>query len=92
MSSLCLSKLCRLREVLIRALIEPSDRHGSVCESIRSFDRSSRSVGGSAMRTQRNSCVVLLQRCISLLAGLSFALGFNTVLDFGLKDDCSLVS
>jgi hypothetical protein len=70
-----------LRDVLIRALIEPSDRHGSVCESIRSFDRSSRSVGGSAMRTQRNSDVVLLERRRSLLARFSFPLRINTDLD-----------
>ena len=40
-----------LRDVLIKALIEPSGRHGSVCESIRSFDRRSRRLGGSAIRS-----------------------------------------
>lgn len=39
-----------LRDVRIRALIEPSGRYGSVCESMRSFDRRSRSVDGNAMR------------------------------------------
>lgn len=92
MSSLCLSKLCRLRDVLIRALIEPSDRHGSVCESIRSFDRSSRSVAGSAMRMQRAPGVVILECCEPLLASLSFRSRYDTVPDLGGEDDCVLVS